>query len=272
MKQTKNISVLGCGWLGLALAEKLHQAGHYIKGSSTHESNLIAIGDKGIESFQIEFTPTLLGVAGNFFDADLLIVNIPPRRRTDVETFFPEIISNIIKEVRKNNQLKILFIGSTSVYPANNEKVNEHVKPKPEKASGKALLKSEQMLRTEFSDRLTILRFGGLVGYSRGPVSILRKKKPIRNPDSPLNLIHRDDCIAIIEKIIDMNFWGHEFNAVADKHPLRRTYYTHISSKYKLSQPMFVEQKKQFYKIVENDYLKNMLNYEFIYPDPMEIV
>lgn len=230
------------------------------------------MADKGIESFQIELSPELKGEPDTFLQADVLIVNIPPRRNTNVEMLYPAIIENLVVALEGRASPKILFIGSTSVYPANNKKFSETDTAHPDKASGKALLNVEKLLKERFRDKLTILRFGGLVGYERGPISILRKNMPIKNPDSPLNLIHRDDCIAIIEKIVNAGFWGYTFNAVTDGHPLRREYYTHISQRYKLSRPQFVDEKKQAFKLIDNAYLKSTLAYNFIYPDPMEIV
>ena len=42
------ISVLGCGWLGLPLAEYLMGKGYQVKGSTTNQSKLSLLENKGI--------------------------------------------------------------------------------------------------------------------------------------------------------------------------------------------------------------------------------
>jgi nucleoside-diphosphate-sugar epimerase len=272
MLQPKIISIIGCGWLGQPLAVNLIRAGHVVKGSTTRQSKLTDLTRMGIIGFQLAFTPDPSGSMEFFSDCQVLIINIPPRRNPDVETFYPAIVENIISSVpEQERDLKILFISSTSVYPMVNREINEHDHLKADKPPGIALQLAEELLFKRFSSNLTILRFGGLVGYDRGPISILRKGDKIRNPETPLNLIHRDDCIEIIKSIISGDFWGYRFNAVADQHPLRRDYYNNIAMRGKLPPPVFVEDDKQAFKIVSNTYLKKTLSYNFIHPDPMEL-
>gem|GEM_PF-4555050 len=45
------ISIIGCGWLGLPLAEFLVQKGYLIKGSTTREEKLDQLKSKGIQPF-----------------------------------------------------------------------------------------------------------------------------------------------------------------------------------------------------------------------------
>jgi nucleoside-diphosphate-sugar epimerase len=49
----KTISILGCGWLGIPLAETLIQKGFSIKGSTTSANKLSVLQNKGIEPFAI---------------------------------------------------------------------------------------------------------------------------------------------------------------------------------------------------------------------------
>ncbi len=51
------ISVLGCGWLGLPLAEDLIDKGYKVKGSTTTESKLNGFLEKGINPYYINLTP-----------------------------------------------------------------------------------------------------------------------------------------------------------------------------------------------------------------------
>jgi hypothetical protein len=82
-------------------------------------------------------------------------------------------------------------------------------------------------------------------------------------------MIHPDECIALIEKIIPLNIWGDTFTACTDSHPTRREYYTQESLKLSYTVPKFDEKSKNEYKIISNQKLKEALNYQFIHTELM---
>ena len=75
----------------------------------------------------------------------------------------------------------------------------------PSKPSGKALINFEKMLNECNEFMTTVIRFAGLFGYDRNPGRFLAGRKEVRNGEAPVNLIHRDDCINIIELVIEKN-------------------------------------------------------------------
>ncbi|NIT56269.1 MAG: SDR family NAD(P)-dependent oxidoreductase, partial [Aliifodinibius sp.] len=75
------ISILGCGWLGLPLGERLRDAGHRIKGSTTSKEKIQLLKGKEIQPFLLELTPDLYCENCNdFWASDVLVLNIPPGR------------------------------------------------------------------------------------------------------------------------------------------------------------------------------------------------
>ena len=50
----KQISILGCGWLGLPLAKSLLEKGFSVKGSTTSLEKISVIENSGIDAFHIE--------------------------------------------------------------------------------------------------------------------------------------------------------------------------------------------------------------------------
>lgn len=269
----KTISILGCGWLGLPLGVHLHKKGYKVKGSTTEPDKLNIIGENGIEPYLIILDPEIRGVNyDEFLKCDVLIIDFPPERRDDIIDYHQEQIKSLISATRSETVKHVIFTSSTSVYPDVNGEVLEEVEPKPTKTSGKALLRVENLLRESNKFDTTIIRFGGLIGYDRMPGRFLAGRKGLANGDSPVNLIHRDDCIEIIFKIIKNNVWGETFNACADLHPTRRQYYTEQARRMGLNPPTFNARGKSSYKIVSNKKLKRALNYKFKYPDPSKIL
>ncbi|RAV30424.1 NAD(P)H-binding protein [Sinomicrobium soli] len=258
------IAILGCGWLGLPLGSVLHQKGDTVNGSVTSPEKTGDLVRKGIVPFVIRVSRN--GIEGPFSDfmrsADVLIIALPPRLRKAESGSFVQKISTVLEALDENGTDKILFISSTSVYADNNTTVTEHTRPEPERESGKQLLACETLIRN-YSNRATILRFGGLIAEDRQPVYHLSGKTGIPNGMAPVNLIHRDDCIGIIREILRQEQWGMTFNATYPRHPSRKAYYTEKAIELGLVPPDFSGSTTVRGKIISPAYLSDTLQYEF---------
>lgn len=269
----ETISILGCGWLGLPLGVYLRKKGYKVKGSTTEPDKVKIIRENGIEPFVIILDTEIHGADyDKFLDCDVLVIDFPPERRADIIEYHQLQMKSLISAIGGGVVKNVIFTGSTSVYRELNGEVSEEQQPRPTKLSGKALLKVENLLRESQKFQTTIIRFGGLIGYDRMPGKFLAGRKDLSNGNAPVNLIHRDDCIEIIFRIIKKGVWGEVFNACADFHPTRKQFYTEQSRLIGLTPPVFNESEAVNYKIISNEKLKRLLNYEFKYPDPAKIV
>ncbi|MEI8033592.1 MAG: SDR family oxidoreductase [Chlorobiaceae bacterium] len=268
--QKETITILGCGWLGLRLAEALLKSGYAVKGSTTAEENLEPLRLAGIEPYLINLNPEMEGEEiTDFLQSDILVVNIPPERREDIVEYHIEQFSSLIDALGQSTVRSVLFVSSTSVYPPVCREVVEEDALDPESLAGEALLHVEEMLMQESGFQTTVVRFGGLVGYDRNPVNSLGSMKVITHPDQPMNLIHRDDCVKIISEIIRLQQWGEVFNASAPVHPSRKEYYSRAAKASEVElPPLDTSGKSAPYKLVNSEKLMKALNYTFIYPDP----
>lgn len=265
------ISILGCGWLGLPLGQKLVQRGFIVKGSTTSEEKLSKIRAADIQPFLLKVTDQLEGKnAAAFFHSDLLILNIPPgRRNPNVVEEHPLQIRAVAEAAQKGGITHLIFVSSTGVFGNTNTVITEADAPCPERNSGKALVKAERLLKEDFDFKLTILRMAGLVGGERKAGRFLAGKKNVKNGNAPVNMVHRDDCIAIIEQIILQEKWNEIFHVCADKHPSKKEFYTSQAEKQGFEAPTFAEEKEISYKIVDNEKVKMSLNYTFLWSNPM---
>jgi len=268
----ETVSILGCGWLGLPLAEYLIKRGYRIKGSTRTKNELTVLESKGIEPSLLILDPDIRGEnLDNFFKSNVLIINFPPQRRDDIVKYHQLQAVSLIQRVKLSSIEKVVFVSSTSVYPNLNCEVSEEETQAPSKSSGKALLKVEELLNNCNEFDTTVLRFAGLIGYDRKPGRFLAGKKEVSNGEAPVNLIHRDDCINIIHTIIEKNIWAETFNACMDIHPRRRDYYVSEANKLGLTPPVFINSEKYTYKIVSSEKLKRRLDYSYKYLNPLEI-
>ncbi len=269
---SKTISILGCGWLGLPLGAWLAERGYRVKGSTTSSDKLPRLEEAGIAPYLLTLDPWIHGdQIGDFFQADVLFLNIPPgRRRPDVDVFFGELIASVLTELRYAPINFVVFASSTSVYaPMNGVVVEEDAgKPRPWSLSGRALLDAEERLINDRHFDTTVLRFAGLYGYDRRPGRFLAGRERVENGAAPVNLVHRDDAVAVVETVIEQEVRGEVFYVCTDEHPTRKAFYTRAAQWLGLDPPVFDDDAASF-KIVSNEKLKKRLGYQFAHPDPL---
>ena len=262
---TNQISILGCGWLGLPLANFLIKSGFVVKGSTTNLDKISILENNKIQAFQIELSEIeIKGEIDSFLkNSEILIIDIPPKLRGVSSENFVKKIQNLIPFIEKAKIEKVIFISSTSVYADDNVFVTETTKPNPDAESGKQLLATEILLQSNVNFKTTVVRFGGLIGEERHPIHFLTGRKNIENPEAPINLIHQKDCIGIIEAIVKQECWNETFNAVAPYHPTRKDYYSKKAIELGLLLPEFVNSKIAVGKIVLSEKVEKDLDYHF---------
>jgi nucleoside-diphosphate-sugar epimerase len=261
----RQISILGCGWLGLPLARQLIQNGYVVKGSTTSPEKLALLQYSAIIPYEIAVSEEEIdGPIDAFLDKSaVLIIDIPPKLRGVEKDDFVAKIQTLIPHIEKSTVSKVIFVSSTSVYEDVNGVVTEDSVHKPATESGRQLLASELVLQSNTNFQTTIVRFGGLIGEDRHPIRFLAGRKNIENPEAPINLIHLDDCIGIISSIVALDCWNEIFNAVTPFHPSRKKYYEQKALEMKLDLPEFDIDSISKGKTISSDKIQNVLKYEF---------
>lgn len=271
MKNNK-ISILGCGWLGLPLAEELIKNDYEVTGSTTSESKLKVLKNVGISPFLIKLEENeITGNLESFLaNTDVLVVDVPPKLRGNNKENFVQKIKNLIPFVENSKVEKVLFVSSTSVYgdtfPI--QERGEESALNPDTEGGKQLVEVEKLLQSNENFQTTVVRFGGLIGHERNPAAFLAGKENVANPEAPINFIHQEDCIGIICAMLrqvenETWNWNDTFNAVAPNHPNRENYYTEKALEMNLKVPTFVKDSTSIGKKISSKKLQNKLNYIF---------
>ena len=270
----KTIAILGCGWLGLPLAKSLLLKGYVVKGSTTSKGKLEVLKNAGLLPFQIQLEAhQIIGTIEDFLkETNVLIIDIPPGLRREIssslETTFVNKIRNLIPFIEKSGIKKVIFVSSTSVYADGFPivEITEETIPNPDTESGKQLAIVEVLLQSNLNFKTTVIRFGGLLGDDRHPAKFLAGKTNVENPDAPVNLIQREDCIGIIEKIlnqVEYDNWEETFNAVAPQHPTRKAYYQNKAQILNLPLPTFAEHSESKGKMISSKKVETILRYSF---------
>ncbi|KJD31593.1 hypothetical protein PK35_14420 [Tamlana nanhaiensis] len=252
---TKIYSILGCGWLGFSLAKHFIKQHIIIKGSTRSLEKVKVFKAEGIKPYIIDVEKDL--DYNDFLKTDVLLVMITSK---SFETY-----QNLIYNIEQSQVKKVIFISSTSVYPRGNKTYTETIE-----TIDSPLTNVEALFRNNSNFETTIIRFAGLFGGERQPGNWFKDKK-IPQPNGFVNMIHRDDCIGIISKIIDCNIFGETFNACANHHPTRKDFYTQARKRLGKPAPVFEDAQLLEYKKISPEKLIKRLNYEFLHPDLLDV-
>lgn len=263
MKQ--KICVIGCGWLGLPLAKSLIKKGYEVNGTTRSSEKIKLLQSYGVGAYILDITSE--GIIGKLEaclkQCETLILNIPPGLRKNPQSDYVKTMAFLIPFIEASSVDKVLFISSTSVYhddesfPVITESNLEALKPSSQ------IIDAESLFQNNSNFKSTMLRFSGLFGEDRHPAKYLAGRNQIKNPNAPVNLIHRTDCISIIEHLIEQDVWGEIFHAATSPHPTKQNYYTSICQTLNLPLPQFNDSQPSKGKIIDSSKLAQVLDYEF---------
>ncbi|MBD1577534.1 NAD-dependent epimerase/dehydratase family protein [Vibrio sp. S11_S32] len=258
----KNISICGCGWLGLALAKSLVSDGYCVYGSKQNLDEVVGLKEYGIHGVQLQLPlidhsnnnlSNQIGHDNNdkytklnaFFSSDVLFINLPPRRKPNSAQQFKHNVMQVSEQAKLHGIKKVIFISTTSVYADCHGEITEDTPTKPNTDSGQAHVWLENELRQQWQDNLVVLRLSGLIGPDRHPAKHIVKRylssqEALDNGLTPVNLIHQHDIICAIQSILQ--HWPERkvLHLSAHSHPTRADYYQAMAQHLGLTQPEFV--------------------------------
>ena len=262
-------SIIGLGWLGTPLAQRLQQAGIAVRGNTTTPEKVPLLRQKGIDAHLLRLNPAPEDELTYLLDADYLVVNVPPKAGQNGDEFHPEQMRLLAKQVRTSRIQHVLYVSSTSVYPELNREMTEADVVTPEQSAAPALVRAEQhWLALSPGKKVTIVRCGGLMGGSRIPGKYVAGRT-VDTGNVPVNYIHQTDAVGILVAVIEQGFAG-TFNAVAPQHPMREAIYRKSCADFGYVLPTFVQPDVPVpFKTINGDKLTQTTGYVFVHPDPL---
>ncbi len=256
---SKTISILGCGWLGFPLAISLIAKGWAVKGSTTSVDKLKILDNNGIAPYLVQLSNIDTLIKSDFLNAGVLLINIPPSLKRQTGTDYLRQMEGLVAAIKTSAIRRVIFISSTSVYLEQGKEIDQV-------DENSVLLQSEALFTKCNQFKTSVIRFAGLIGAGRHPSRFFAGKKNIPNGDAPVNLIHLDDCIGVIEAVLNQDACNSVYAVAAPSHPSRKVFYTLAAQQAGLPLPEFMDELKEW-KIVNPGKAVNELNYQFIHPD-----
>jgi len=270
MENKETISLLGCGWLGFPLALNLISRGFKVKGSTTSPDKLAIFKESGIDPYLVQFdTVSNNPDLHDFLDADILIVSVPPGRRSiDGMANYRKMAETIKDQLVNSRVSRLIFISSTSVYPDSNSILTEFSSIDPETESGIVLAETEALL-SSLNMKVILLRLSGLIGPKRMPGRFFAGKTNIPNGLAPVNMIHQDDVISLINCLIDFETAEGVYIGCSPSHPSKEEFYTLAASSEQLNPPTFISEKLRW-KLISSERTNRELSFTYKYPSLMD--
>lgn len=262
------IGVLGCGWLGLGLAQSYKSNRFVVHGSRQSKKDAVSLQDHGIIGFPVKVSENhISGNLSKFLDGvNRLFLTFPPGLKKNPKLNFVSVIYQLLKYINRSDIKEVVFTSSTSVYGPNQGLVTPNTAPQPETESGRQLYEVENILLSNGDFNTQIVRLGGLLGDNRHPVKQLSKLSLVDNPQAPINMIHKSDAIGLLRFLADEAPWQSIYNGVTPWHPSKQDFYLHAAKEMQLPLPKFSKILGKANKVVIDPQILS-LGYSFIEPN-----
>jgi nucleoside-diphosphate-sugar epimerase len=259
----KQISIFGCGWLGLPLAELLLQKGYEVSGSTTTSEKLPILAEKGITAFQLNFA--LDEIPADFLKSDVWVIAFPPKSKSTDGNWYLQAIKQISELSKSYRPTKMILLSTTSVYPDSETTYTEEFEMTELNTGNMSIFQAEQCVLKSTVQQKYVLRLGGLAGANRFLARHFSGKSDLKGGNHPVNLLHQEDAILAITHIIENEPESGIYNVCSSKHPTRKELYTYDCQRFDKPLPHFKDETESS-KIISSEKISKL--YSFKYNDP----
>ena len=269
-----SVSIVGCGWLGQALAKSLMAEGTYVLASYQSQSTLEKLNELNIPATAltlpcaVDDKGEIFGVDKALFEQDVLVIAIPPQIKKG-KVDYPLKIQQLVALAERGQIKHIILLNSTAIYNGIEGEVDENQALNLSAEKVATLLEAEQAVQM-FTKQVHILRLAGLVGPKRHPGKFLQSGRVFTDASAQVNLVHQTDVVNII-KLLIKDSSRHSpaiYNVVSGTKVDRKSYYQAAAKALGLPIPEF-EQAPVLNpsKKVNGDKLRQNLGYSYVYDD-----
>lgn len=249
MSAPKTHLILGCGFLGQRLAERLLASHAQVVTTTRSPAKAQQLKRLGLQAWTGDFDDP--GIQHQLtesvpFDTITICVANDSSQETH-ETVYGRATQLAIR-LAQGHPTRIRFISTTGVYAEvedGSKVVDESHPVAPARAGARASWRCETMLRDQLPDQHVVFRLAGIYHPDRLPnVAKLKEREPLSGSgDGWLNLIHADDAAAILAWDVDHPA-PFELVNVSDGQPLKRQdFYQNIARHWNYPDPIFAPQQ-----------------------------
>jgi nucleoside-diphosphate-sugar epimerase len=199
-----NILIIGCGSIGLQLAQNLAAQGHAVTGvkrspPAAHDNIRFIAAD-------ISQVDTLVAL-GDTYDHWIFIVSADGRTEVSYRSVYQTGLDNVLAQFAA---VPCLFVSSTSVYgQSQGEWVDEDSPTEPENLTSQLIRQAEQKI-TAANPANVVVRFSGIYGPGREYLLRMAAQTPAiqQTPVYYTNRIHQQDCVGVLALLLAQSLAG----------------------------------------------------------------
>lgn len=276
-----SVGIIGCGWLGKALASSLLAKNISVLATSGKAENVVKLTNQSIVAQQLTLLADETELAQHdVFTQQSLVIAITPQFRHGKADYADKIKQLVDAAKHRGVVERIILLSSTAVYDGLVGTVDEESALNMTTSKVQILNAAEQAVltfSTQAAKQGIVIRLSGLVGPERHPGKFLLANKTLTNSMAPVNLIHQQDAVGLIENILQSNDSSFHnthaiFNGVSDTHVSKQQYYQAAAKALKVMAPTFEQEQVNSNttsntKVVSGEKVKRVLSYKFVYPD-----
>ena len=213
---TEPVAIVGCGWLGLAVAQRLLQLDTPVIGTTTTTARLQTLRSSGIEAVLLRLEPANStisapsdsvppsGPLARLLSCTRLLFTIPPSGLDSADAYVGT-LRELLDRWNLPSLKHVVFVSSTSVYGGALGCMTEESPAQPVTTSASILLAGENFLRERLCGTncaVSILRSAGQMGFARHPGRFLAGRSGVADPELPVNMVHQVDLAECATQIL----------------------------------------------------------------------
>lgn len=216
-----NVTILGCGYIGVELGRQLTARGHEAVGVRRSEEGIEEIEEAGFEAVRADLTAS--EELSQVPDADALVfaASSGGRGAKAAREIYVSGLETAIKHfrAREDPPERLVYTSSTGVYGDHRgEWVDEEtpIEPTTEKTR---VLKEAEEVALDSPIAGSVVRFAGLYGPDR-----YRLKRYLDGPvtEGYLNMIHREDAAGVVRFLLEEDLAQNEVVLAVDNEPANK--------------------------------------------------
>lgn len=199
-----NVTIIGCGYVGSAVARLWQQQGLTVTATTTTPERIPELS---------QFVDRAVVVQGNdasglqslLENQQVVLLSVGAPNRSAYQEAYLSTAKTLVEVLKQSSVQQVIYTGSYAVYGDHQgEWVTEESPIAPANENGEILAETERVLLSARSDRLKVcvLRLGGIYGPGRELVKIFGRIAGTTRPGDGTdasNWVHLDDIVGAID-------------------------------------------------------------------------
>ena len=269
-----NIAIIGCGYVGYAIAQYWQQNSSFVVTATTTTQSRVSALQSVAQKVVVVSGNDPEALQSVLQNQEVVLLSVGPKDANLYEETYLHTARNLVSVLRQIPSVRhLIYTGSYSIYgDRNGAWVSEETPVAPANSNGEILSQTESVLLSAESEnlRVCILRLGGIYGLNRELVKIFSRAPGTTRPgngEDVTNWIHLDDIVGAIEFARKHNLQG-IYNLVDDAHLTSRELLDTLLTKHNLPSVQWDSSQtsnRPYNAKVSNQKIKNA-GYQLIHP------